>query len=81
MHTKETLNQQLQNLGIKANDTIMVHASLRAIGKVLGGPDQILAAILQAIAPNGTLMMYVGCESEYEAVGRGATPMVSRGRI
>ncbi|CAN5434570.1 aminoglycoside 3-N-acetyltransferase [soil metagenome] len=71
MHIKENLIQQLINLGIEPNDTIMVHASLRAIGKVLGGPDQVLLAIIEAIAPHGTLMMYVGCEPEYEAVGRG----------
>lgn len=75
MHTKQTLIQQLQKLGIQANDTIMIHASLRAIGKVLGGPDEIIKAMLEATAPNGTLIIYVGCEPEYEAVGRGDISM------
>lgn len=70
MNTKDTLTAQLLNLGLKANDIIMLHASMRAIGRV-ESPDSITQAIMEAIRPDGTLMMYVGCESKYEAVGRG----------
>lgn len=48
----------------------MLHASMRAIGKLPGGPDQVHQAILSLIQPKGSLMMYVGCEPEYEALGR-----------
>lgn len=65
MLTKATLVTKLKNLGLKPNDTVMVHASLRSVGKVLGGPDEIHQAIMQAISPAGTMMMYVGCEPEY----------------
>lgn len=71
MINKNMLSSQLKDLGLESGQIIMVHASLRAIGKVLGGPDQIHQAIMDAIFPNGTLMMYIGCEPEYEAIGRG----------
>jgi aminoglycoside 3-N-acetyltransferase len=71
MNTKDNLITQLKNLGLKSSDTVMLHASMRAIGKILGGPDQIHQAIMETILPEGTLMMYVGCEPEYEVVGRG----------
>ncbi|WP_035914890.1 aminoglycoside 3-N-acetyltransferase [Legionella lansingensis] len=71
MISTNTLISQLKHLDLQSREVIMVHASMRAIGKVLGGPDQVHQAIMDAISPGGTLMMYVGCEPEYEAVGRG----------
>lgn len=70
MIDKSSFTTQLRTLGLKPGDTIMLHASLRAIGKVLGGPDQVHQAIIDVIGPTGTVMMYVGCEPEYEAIGR-----------
>ncbi len=32
----------------------MVHASVRAVGPVHGGPDEIHHAVLDAMAPSGT---------------------------
>jgi len=45
----------------------MLHASVRAIGWIVGGPDTVLQALLDILTPEGTLMMYVGWEdSPYE---------------
>lgn len=55
----ETLVQDLHRLGVQPGDLVMVHASLRALGPVDGGPDAVLAALLEAIGPTGTLMAYV----------------------
>lgn len=71
MITISSLTKQLHDLGLNQGDFVMLHASLRAIGSVLGGADQIHQAIMNTISPQGTLMMYVGCEPEYEAIGRG----------
>jgi len=49
----------------------MAHASVRAIGKVAGGPDEIHLAIKDAITPVGTLVMYASCPRYYDEVGRG----------
>ena len=49
----------------------MLHASMRAVGPVLGGPDVLIAALLEAAEPYGTLMMYVGCQPPYDHIGRG----------
>lgn len=70
MINRTTLIQQLNVLGLQKDDIVMLHASVRAIGPVLGGPDQVLLSIMDAIHPSGTLMMYVGCDPAYEAVGR-----------
>ena len=49
----------------------MLHASVRAVGKVAGGPDQIHLALKQALTPAGTLMMYASCPEYFDEVGRG----------
>ena len=49
----------------------MAHASVRAVGKIAGGPDQIHLAIKDALTPAGTLMMYASCPRYYDEVGRG----------
>lgn len=49
----------------------MVHASLRAIGAVAGGPDEVHLAIKDAITADGTLIMYASCPRFYDEVGRG----------
>ena len=49
----------------------MLHASVRAVGEVAGGPDQIHLAFKDALTAEGTLMMYASCPRYYDEVGRG----------
>lgn len=37
----------------------MVHASLRAVGAIDGGPQVLLDALIEALGPDGTLMAFV----------------------
>lgn len=79
MNTRRELIEQLKNLGVGAGDLVMVHASLRAIGEVAGGPDEVHLAIKDAITPDGTLLMYASCPRYYDEVGRGnLTPAEER---
>jgi aminoglycoside 3-N-acetyltransferase len=45
-------------------DAVLVHAALRKVGRVLGGPDMVLAALLDAVGPSGTILGYTDWESE-----------------
>jgi aminoglycoside 3-N-acetyltransferase len=49
----------------------MLHASVRAVGEVAGGPDQIHLALKSVLTSEGTLMMYASCPRYYDEVGRG----------
>ncbi len=49
----------------------MVHASVRAVGEVAGGPDEIHLALKDALTPAGTLLMYASCPRYVDEVGRG----------
>jgi aminoglycoside 3-N-acetyltransferase len=70
-HTRAALAAELQRLGLKPGDVVMLHASVRAVGPVFGGPDVIHLAIEDAVSPGGTLMMLLGCPDGYDDVGRG----------
>jgi len=66
-NTRE-LKAQLRAIGVGAGDLLMVHTSLRAVGPVAGGPGGLLAALLDVLGPEGTLMAYVSWQdSSYDA--------------
>jgi aminoglycoside 3-N-acetyltransferase len=71
MWSREELASDVRALGVADGDVVMLHASVRSVGEVAGGPDQIHLAVRDALGAAGTLMMYVGCPSYYDDVGRG----------
>jgi aminoglycoside 3-N-acetyltransferase len=71
MHSRAQLAADLRSLGLTGGDVVMVHASVRAVGEVAGGPDEIHLAIRDALSDDGTLMMYASCPQYVDEVGRG----------
>ncbi len=71
MYSIEELANDFRALGIQPGDTVMLHASIRAVGEIAGGPDSIHLALKQALTGEGTLMMYASCPRYYDEVGRG----------
>ena len=61
--TRSRLVSDLSKLGLASGDTVMLHASVKAVGWIVGGPDMVLRAILDVLGSTGTLMMYVKCPS------------------
>src|SRR5258707_1336564 len=71
MHARQRLAADLRALGVAAGDVVMAHASVKAVGEVAGGPDQIHLALKDALTDEGTLVMYAGCPRYVDEVGRG----------
>ncbi|MEM7120581.1 MAG: aminoglycoside 3-N-acetyltransferase [Pseudomonadota bacterium] len=69
--TSASLVADGRRLGLEPGDTVMMHASMRAVGPILGGPDVLIDALREVIGPDGTLMMYAGCQPPYDHIGRG----------
>ncbi len=59
------LARDLRALGVVTGDALMVHASLRRIGPVEGGAEGVIDAILEAIGPQGTMLMVLGAADEW----------------
>lgn len=70
-HTRRSLADDLRRLGLINGDIVMMHASVRAVGFVFGGPDEIHLAVNDAIGSSGTLTMVAGCPDGSDEVGRG----------
>ncbi|AZP04093.1 AAC(3) family N-acetyltransferase [Jeotgalibaca ciconiae] len=47
MYTKHDLINQLEELGINRNGTVLVHSSFKSIGEVDGGPDTVLDSFIE----------------------------------
>lgn len=60
--TPSRLVAHFRALGLDPGMTVMLHASVREVGWVVGGPDTVLRSLLEVLGPAGTLMMYVGWE-------------------
>lgn len=64
MHSPLDLVRDLRQLGVRAGDTLMIHASLRAIGPVEGGARGVIDALDQAVFNGGTTMMVLGARDD-----------------
>ena len=68
--TKSRLTHDLRALGLEPGQVVMLHASVKAAGWVVGGPDVVLDALLEVLTPAGTLAMYIAWEDgTYEMGG------------
>lgn len=56
MHTKQSLLDDLENLGIDRRGTLLVHSSMKSIGEVEGGADTVLDALSEYMK-DGLLVM------------------------
>lgn len=57
MHTVDRLKSDLLRLGVLPGGALMVHASLSSMGRVAGGAETVVRALLAALGENGTLVM------------------------
>ncbi len=62
--TQSRLIADLQRLGLAPGQTVMLHASVKRVGWVVGGPEIVLEALLEVLTGAGTLMMLAGWEDD-----------------
>jgi len=55
--TRTSLAADLRRLGVRTGDVLVVHSSLSALGWVVGGEVAVVHALLDAIGPEGTLVV------------------------
>ena len=55
MHTRGELATDFRRIGLERGDAVVLHGSLRSIGRVDGGADTVVAALLDVLGPDGLL--------------------------
>ncbi len=54
---KAAIREALAQVGVRAGDTLLVHASLSACGHVIGGAATVLDALVEAVGPDGNFFL------------------------
>ncbi len=57
IYDKEKLTEDLKNMGIRPEDALMVHSSMKSIGQVEGGADTVVDTFMEYLGKDGLLMM------------------------
>ena len=55
--SRQEIARDLRRLGVKAGQTLLVHASLRSMGWVDGGAEAVVGALRDVLGPRGTLVV------------------------
>ena len=52
-----SLTEDLKNLGIKHDDNVLIHSSMKSIGEVEGGADTVLDVFIEYLSENGNIAL------------------------
>ncbi|MFW9957881.1 MAG: aminoglycoside N(3)-acetyltransferase [Candidatus Odinarchaeota archaeon] len=55
--TKNRLVEDLRKAGIRQGDAVLVHSSMRSMGWIVGGAVTVIAALMDSVTEEGTLVM------------------------
>ncbi len=55
--TRQDIVQGLRRLGVQEGDILMVHSALSSLGRVEGGADAVIDALIEVVGPSGTIAM------------------------
>jgi aminoglycoside 3-N-acetyltransferase len=64
LHTRRSLRSDVEAIGLEPGDAVLVHAALRKVGPILGGPDALIGALRDCLGPEGTILGYADWQSE-----------------
>jgi len=57
LQTRESLVEDLRQLGVQDGDILLTHSSLRSLGYVIGGAVTVVQALLDVVGPRGTVVV------------------------
>ncbi|MEP7240359.1 MAG: aminoglycoside 3-N-acetyltransferase [Devosia sp.] len=72
--TRRSLAADLRAIGLAPGDAVLVHAALRSIGPIVGGTDMVVAALGDAVGPDGTVLGYTDWEFDEDWTGADVPP-------
>jgi aminoglycoside 3-N-acetyltransferase len=79
--TRRRLTQQLHTLGLRPAAVLLVHTSFRAVRPVESGPEGLIAALREALGPDGTLVMPSMSDDDDHPFDPNTTPCLGMGIV
>ena len=73
--TRAGIAQDLRRLGVRPGGVLLVHSSLSALGWVCGGAQAVVEALLDALGPDGTLVVPTHTPGNSDPSRWGAPPV------
>lgn len=55
--TKQNIVDELQRIGLRKNDIVIVHTSMKGMGYICGGAQTIIEALMDVVGDGGTIVM------------------------
>lgn len=78
MHTIQQMKEDLRTLGLRAGDTVMMHASFKALGGIERDADGVFEALFDVLGEDGTLILpafsYMSVTPDAPTFDRAHTP-------
>jgi aminoglycoside 3-N-acetyltransferase len=78
---QSALVDQLLALGVDPGGVLLVHTAFSKVRPVEGGPDGLIAALLSALGPRGTLVMPSMSDDDEQPFDRQRTPCAGMGIV
>lgn len=54
---RRALLRAFDRIGLQGGDTVCVHSSLKSLGFIKGGPNEVIEALIETVGPKGGIMM------------------------
>ncbi len=60
----DEIAEQITTIGPVSGAIVMVHASMRRVGPIVGGADGLIDGIVEALGPTGTMVMMIAADDD-----------------
>lgn len=66
MPTQKDIQLAVESAGVNPGDILLIHSSFKSLGTMEGGAEAVIAGVLDALGPEGTLVFPTFCQKDFD---------------